>query len=188
MAKNDSYNHIEYIYPDKHLKGFWGRIVITLAIIIVEVLLFRAILKVIFTHEEGRTMIFVFWFMMTVLPLPAIWVIADTIKLFRSPVSSLKILGKVHINRDSIAILKGKHIMIKLKWEDIEVIEKSRDSGEKIITLITNKMKEKIIMCNNKKKNYIQVPARASLESAIRRFSGQEVTLANPEINRFILN
>lgn len=180
MIKSDYYRHEEFINPDDHFKGFWGRIAIIVVALVVELYLFVKVGMLIANGEEAMLMIMMI--MIVVLPMPLVWFFFDSMAIFRT---SFRIMGKVLITQTTISTIIGGNIVRQLQWKDVEIIEKSREHGEIVITCITNKMNDKFVICSDKRANYIQLPARPSIVEAIRKFSRQDVTIKDPSVNRF---
>lgn len=186
MIKSDLYSHIEWINPDRHTRSLLGRIssfVISGALFAFCLIWLAKILL-----EQNVELIFIGMFFLLVTTVPTFWIWSDNINFFLFPLKRINVFGKILIDGEGIATVVRTHEIRKLKWKDITIIEKYREGGEKHIILITNILNEKIVVCDDKKRNYILIPARPSLEQAVKRFSNMDITLADPEINRYILN
>lgn len=179
-------NHIEYINPDKYKKGYRRRIIVITIIAVAEILFLGIGLYVAIMAKQAFLIIAMLLLPFVIVP-PLFWFANDTYRLFNTLLTSLQYTGKIVINNEYIAIINRGHLIRQLNWIDVAVIEKSREDNEKIITIITNKMKDRIVLCSHKKKNFIQIPYRPSLEMAIKKYTGRDITLADPNVNRFAL-
>jgi hypothetical protein len=192
MSKSDFYKHIEYQYPDKHLRIFGGRLSFIILYTAGVLALFIFLYKKVNENELGFDFIdsaAYLLFAMMLAPFCGIfwfWLLMDNIKYFKSPVKCYKAMSKIVINHDGISICVYKFVVRQLKWKDIEIIEKSRIEGERVITLISNPLNERVVVISDRRNNYIQIPSRPSVDSAIKRFSNMEITIADPNVNRYI--
>jgi len=186
MIRSDFYRHIEYLYPDIHTRTLITRLsFLGIAFgIIAGVMIY--LFYMIFTGEESFLM-----FAMGFFPIASIfffWLLMDNIKFFRTPTLCFNAMAKVVLTQEGVSVAVYSNIFRKLKWIDIDIIEKSYDKEGRKLTFICNPYNDRIVVCDDKKKNYIQIPSRGTIEEAVRRFSKREITLADPNNSRFTIN
>lgn len=182
MIRSNDYSHIEYLYPDDRFKDFWLRIILTA---IACSFLLGIYIKIILMgiKETGFLMILVT--LTAIVPLVTIWLVRDFVRFLRS-FQSHKSRLRVVISRIDIRLLVGNRLIQRMKWDEIDIIEKVRYHNESVILLIKDILGEEPIMCDARLNNYIMLPHRLSLDNAIMRLSNRKVELTPPGVNRFV--
>ena len=183
--KRKHYAHIEYQFPKIRKKEFWGRIAVLISSYIIAIAFF------VFLYIKNKEHPEIFFIAFITFPFACFglfWLTTDYRRFFKSLISSYQAMSKIVLTREGISIMKGRTVLKSMKWKDIEIIEKMVTVGETQLIFITNILKERVIVLEEKKKNFIIIPSRSTIDEAVRRFSGREITLADPSINRFIMS
>ncbi len=168
MIISNYYKHIEYQYPEAHFRGFWSRIVILVISYSLVISIFEYLFHLVKSDENNIALIFIAFILGPFSFFGLLWLTADFIRFFTSPSKSYKVMSKIVLTHEGIAVRVRNYTMKQLKWKDIEIIEKMRVSGERKLILITNPMKERVIICEEKKKNFIKTHPRPSGQEILK--------------------
>jgi hypothetical protein len=186
MKKDTPQYHIEHIYPDKRKRTLLVRGSIIIGSSVAVIGLYAFLIIPAFFSKIRMLGLIPALLLIPFTIIPWVWTLVDNYRFFKTPHTAYMSRAKVLITTDYISVLFGNREMRKLIWEEVEIIEKTRYQDESVILIITNKWHDRAIVCDDKQKNYIMLPARYSLEKTIEKFSDKKITLADSETYRFV--
>lgn len=102
--------------------------------------------------------------------------VKESISISRSPHKGLSRLGGVLITSKDISLCHNKKPIKTFYWSDVVLIEKFREKDVNYLMIMTLNYLGKPIR-DSRNVNYIEIPARLSIENAVKHYSGKEITL-----------
>lgn len=172
----------EYLYPEMFQK-YKRKIVYTiLSLSAIIAFIINGIIIIITIKSAMAIVIYCLAiFLLLYVPIPIYASIFQELYYINTyPSRGLQQIGKVVINRNEIKICLRKKCVKCIKWSDVAMIEKYRENDEVLIIIMTPNIYNKV-QKDDRYKNYIEIPARNTLENAIRSYSGLKITLRKEE-------
>lgn len=187
MRKRNKYRYIERLYPRRFMQYILR--VMVLVGILLGILSLVIIMIYAFIMENRIAAAVTFAMIIFIVRFGGPFLVSfikETLDFYRYPSIGFKSVGRLYLDRDQAILLLGKRKVKVIRWEDAVVIEKFNEEMEyktKNYKLMDNKI---IIMTENylgkhqrdeKYINYIEVPARKTIEEAIKKFSTREIAM-----------
>jgi hypothetical protein len=173
MAKKSEIMHKERLYPRAYISVYVGLILFFSAVVILSGLILLILISIASRIVHVAALIGILIVLMLFVPFINAK-FKELIDLFNTPSKGLKYFGKVLIYSKEVATYIGRRKVRAINWKDSVKIEKYREDNHNYIAVMTLDCRGKP-QRDEKYINYIELPARKSIEDAVLKFSGMTI-------------